>query len=80
MQFEIASRKGRTLLGISVQFVDHLTLKQEVITIGMMHLESTSGLVLKQKMEECRAEYGFFDNPGLQLHHRQRQERPESHP
>lgn len=59
MQFEIASRKGRTLRGISVQFVDHLTLKQEVITIGMMHLESTSGLVLKQKMEECRAEYGL---------------------
>lgn len=59
VQFDIASRKGRTLLGISAQFVDHKTFKQEVITIGMVHLKATGGLVLKQKMEECLAQYGL---------------------
>lgn len=59
VEFDIASRNGKTILGITIKFVDLLEFGLEVITIGMIPLAGTSGEILKQKINECLAKYGL---------------------
>lgn len=60
VRLDIASRKGRSLLGISAQVVDDLTFESEVITIGMVPLHQRhSSEYLKETILQCLNRYGL---------------------
>lgn len=60
VQFDIATAKGRSVLGITITFTDPITMEQETITIGMNPISgSVTGLVLKERVEQCLAKYGL---------------------
>lgn len=60
VQFDIATAKGRSVLGITITFTDPITMEQETITIGMNPISgSVTGLVLKERVEQCLANYGL---------------------
>lgn len=60
VQFDIATRKNRAVLGISAQFVDPKTFKFEVIAIGMLVLDqSHTGKYIKENVEKCLNSYGL---------------------
>lgn len=63
VQFDIASRLWRSLLGISVQLVDPATLKPETITIGLSPLEdSHTATYIQIKIKECLQSYGLCES------------------
>lgn len=64
-QFDLASRKGRAILGVSVQFVDQVTLSPEVLSIGMIPIHgSHTAINIKEEVEKSFAE---FDLSPLQV-------------